>query len=303
MAGQRSRLLRISALGLSFVVSACSSLAIGADEATTTAPPASPLPEPTLASITTRIPSPPATLRPAPSPTIYASGPEIIGYSLAGRPLTMYRYGVGPSARLLVAGIHGGYEWNTIALAHQLMSQLQVHQQTIPPEISLYILPALNPDGQARSLGYEGRANENGVDLNRNWPSRWQADWPKAGCWNYLPINGGTAPASEPEVAALMDFIIENRIEAILSYHSAALGIFPGGHPPLPESLDLAEAVAEVVPYPYPPLDAGCLYTGQFADWAAERGIPALDIELMNHQDTDLEINLRVLEIFLNWNP
>jgi len=215
----------------------------------------------------------------------------------------MYRFGVGPSPRLIVAGIHGGYEWNTIALAHQLMSQLQVHPQTIPPDITLYILPALNPDGRARSLGYDGRANENGVDLNRNWPSRWQATWPKTGCWNYRPIHGGTAAASEPEVAALMEFILATRIEAIISYHSAALGIFPGGHPALRESVDLAEAVAEVAPYPYPPLEAGCLYTGQFADWAAEMGIPALDVELTNHNDTDLEINLRVLETFLNWKP
>ena len=100
-----------------------------------------------------------------------------------------------------------------------------------------------------------------------------------------------------------MAFIVGNDIEAIISYHSAALGIFPGGQPPLPESVNLAETVADVVPYPYPPLNAGCLYTGQFADWAANVGIPALDVELTNHRETDLEINLRVLEAFLNWDP
>jgi hypothetical protein len=103
-------------------------------------------------------------------------------------------------------------------------------------------------------------------------------------------------------VAALMEFILGNKIEAIISYHSAALGVFPGGQPALPESVDLADTVAEVVPYPYPPINAGCLYTGQFADWAAEVGIPAIDLELTNHRDTDLEINLRVLDAFLNWD-
>jgi len=215
----------------------------------------------------------------------------------------MYRYGGGPSRRLIVAGIHGGYEWNTIALAHQLMSHLLVHPEIVPPHVSLFMLPALNPDGEARSTSYAGRANENGVDLNRNWPSLWQENWPKAGCWGYLPIHGGSAPASEPEVAALIEFILGTEIDAIISYHSAALGIFPGGQPPLPESVDLVETIAEVVPYPYPPIDAGCLYTGQFADWAAEVGIPALDVELTNHRDTDLAINLRVLEAFLNWEP
>jgi len=260
-------------------------------------------PQLTATEETTPTAAPSLTPEPEPSATPQGSRPDIIGYTVAGRPLTMYRYGDGPSRRLIIAGIHGGYEWNTIALAHQLMSHLTVHPETIPPDVSLYLLPALNPDGEARSSSYEGRANENGVDLNRNWPSQWQEQWPKAGCWSYLPIHGGTSPASEPEVAALMDFILDNRIEAIISLHSAALGIFPGGQPPLEASVKLAEVVAEVAPYPYPPLDGGCLYTGQFTDWAAEVGIPALVVELTNHRDTDLEINLRVLEAFLHWQP
>ena len=242
-------------------------------------------------------------LRPEPTATLFASDPEIIGYSVAGRPLEIYRFGHGPFRRLIVFGIHGGYEWNTIALAHELMGHLRAHPEMIPRRISLYVLPSLNPDGEARSHGRPGRANENGVDLNRNWPSGWQADWPKEGCWDYLPIHGGSAPASEPEVSALMSFILERRIEAIISYHSAALGIFPGGQPPLADSVRLAEAIAEVTPYPYPPIDGGCQFTGQFTDWAAEQGIPAIDLELETHQETDFEINLGVLEVFLNWRP
>jgi hypothetical protein len=181
------------------------------------------------------------------------------------------------------------------------MDYLAEHPEIVPRRISLYVLPALNPDGEARSHGWAGRANANGVDLNRNWPSNWQADWPKAGCWNYLPISGGTAPASEPEVAALMAFVLDREIEALISYHSAALGIFPGGQPPQPDSIRLAELVAEVTPYPYPPLDHGCLFTGQFADWAGDQGIAAIDLELSTHGSTDFEINLEVLEVFLNW--
>lgn len=298
----RNSLLVAAACGIS-LIGACSQTPAAAVSEPIAPLATSPPPQPTTVEESTLTPAPPSTPRPEPSPTLFASGPDIIGYTVAGRPLTMYRFGGGPSQRLIIAGIHGGYEGNTIALAHQLMSYMLVHPETIPPQVSLYLLPALNPDGEARSSSYEGRANENGVDLNRNWPSLWQEDWPKAGCWNYRPINGGAAPASEPEVAALMDFILANNIEAIISYHSAALGIFPGGQPPLPDSVDLAETVAEVVPYPYPPISAGCLYTGQFTDWAAEVGIPALVVELTNHRDTDLEINLRVLEAFLNWEP
>ena len=287
-------------VGATLTLAAC---ATASADQPTIAPTFQPKSPPGPAAVATPIPEPTAPPRPNPTATLYATGPDIIGYSVAGRPLTMYRFGGGPSRRLIVAGIHGGYEWNTIALAHQLMSHLQVNPELIPPEISLYLLPAFNVDGHARSRSYAGRANENGVDLNRNWPSQWQAEWPKAGCWSYLPIHGGSAPVSEPEVAALMNFILAEDIEAIISYHSAALGIFPGGQPALAASVDLAETLAEVAPYPYPPINAGCIYTGQFADWAAKVGIPAVDVELTNHRGTDLEINLRILDAFLDWDP
>ncbi len=292
-----------AACGFSLLIASCSQTPAPVASEPATLTPTAPPPRHTATEEPSPTAAPSLTPQPESTATPLESGLDIIGYTVAGRPLTMYRYGNGPSKRLIIAGIHGGYEWNTIALAHQLMSYLAVHPKTIPLNVSLYLLPVLNADGEARSSSYAGRANENGADLNRNWPSLWQEDWPKAGCWSYLPIHGGTAPASEPEVAALMDFILANNIEAIISYHSAALGIFPGGQPPLAGSVDLADSVAEVAPYPYPPINAGCLYTGQFADWAAEVGIPALDVELTNHQDSDFEVNLRVLEAFVNWEP
>ena len=141
------------------------------------------------------------------------------------------------------------------------------------------------------------------MDLNHNFPVNWQKDWDRDGCWSYLTLNGGTGPASEPETWSLVNFLLTHPVEALISYHSAALGIFAGGQPSSRASLSLAEAVAEVSPYPFPPLDSDCEYTGQFADWAAENGIPAIDVELTNHTDTDFEINLRVLEAFLSWKP
>jgi hypothetical protein len=100
-----------------------------------------------------------------------------------------------------------------------------------------------------------------------------------------------------------MAFILAHDFDAILNYHSAALGIFPGGLPPEPETYRLAEAVASVSTYPYPPLNIGCVYTGGFTDWADEHDIPALDIELTNHTDTDFEMNLQILNVLLTWQP
>ena len=98
---------------------------------------------------------------------------------------------------------------------------------------------------------------------------------------------------------ALLAFIVEHQIELILNYHSAALGIFPGGQPPDVESVRLAEAISAVSPYPYPPIDLGCRYTGQLIDWASQQSIPSLDIELTDHSHIDWEINLEILRVFL----
>lgn len=226
-----------------------------------------------------------------------------IGWSVEERPLVVYRFGDGPSRRMIVAGIHGGYEWNTIELAHMLIDFLASHPAVVPPSVTLYVLPALNPDGEARSHGYEGRANSHGVDLNRNFPHNWQQEWAIAGCWDYLPITGGEHPLSEPESQALSRFVLSEHIEMLISYHSAALGIFAGGRPERTGSVRLAEAIAEVTDYPYPALNTGCEYTGQLTDWAAANGISSVDVELSTHYNLDYLTNLRVLFTFLNHQP
>ena len=251
-------------------------------------------------------PNPHSTPIPATTPTRIlmldlGMEPVIIGYSVSARPLEVYKFGNGENERMIVAGIHGGNEWNTIALAEELIIHLNEHPETVPSDITLYILRNLNPDGEARAHTVDGRVNDHGVDLNRNWPSAWQAEWSRDGCWDYLPTSGGDHAGSEPETMALINFINSHHIDALISYHSAALGIFPGGRPPDEASVSLAKAAAKVSKYPYPPIDTGCIYTGNLADWASEQGIAAIDIELTNHRDTDFDVNLKILTALLNW--
>jgi protein MpaA len=225
-----------------------------------------------------------------------------IGYSVAGRPLEVYRFGTGADERLIVAGIHGGNEWNTIALADELIAYLEENPDIVPKDVSLYILRALNPDGYERARGYEGRVNDHGVDLNHNFPYHWKENWNRDGCWDYLPTTGGTHPGSEPETIALMNFVSLHDFSALISYHSAALGIFAGGLPPFEPSERLAKALSDVSSYAYPPYNTGCDYSGNLTDWASSvKGVPAVDIELRNHRDTDFDDNIRVLKAFLTW--
>lgn len=233
--------------------------------------------------------------------TTFSEGPIIIGYSVGGRPLEVYRFGTGPVKRMIVAGIHGGYEGNTTLLADELIAHIQQRPEIIPRNVTLYILRSLNPDGFARAKGVDGRANDNHVDLNRNFPVNWQAEWSRSGCWSYRKLTAGTGPGSEPETQAFIAFAALIRPTAIISYHAAVLGIFPGGEPADPDSVRLAEALAAVSEYAYPPIDTGCIYSGTLPDWAVSEGIAAVDLELHTHKYTDFEENLRVLEAFLAW--
>lgn len=225
-----------------------------------------------------------------------------IGQSVGGRPLEVYQFGNGEIQRLIVAGMHGGNEYNTIDLADELIEHIRSNPEIVPSDKTLYILRNLNPDGEARGHNVDGRTNENGVDLNRNWDSHWKIDWNRTNCWVYRPVTGGPFPNSEPETQALYNFINRNRIDAVINYHSAALGIFPGGQPYEAKSMQLSEALHEVTGYPYPPIDIGCEYTGMFTDWAADHGIPAVDVELTNHSDTDFDQNLKAVNVLLAWN-
>ena len=237
---------------------------------------------------------------PTPLSLLHEQHPDVIGYSVEGRPLNVYTFGSGEHQRMIVADIHGGDEWNTLTLANQLIQHLNQNPSTIPDDVTLYILPSLNPDGESRAHDKYGRLNHNGVDLNRNFPVNWLADWDRGGCWNYLPTSGGTTPGSEAETQALMNFISSHEIEALISYHSAALGIFPGGDPWDEHSIWLAENIAQVSTYHYPPLDFGCTYSGTLPDYAVSQSIAAVDIELTNHFDTDFDMNLNILQVLLN---
>ena len=254
--------------------------------------------EPTLTPANPFPPTPTFQFTPMP----FLDGPIVIGTSIGGRPIEVWRFGTGPVHRMIVAGIHGGYEWNTTALADELIAHLEENPELIPHTVTLFILRSLNPDGLARALGIDGRVNSNGVDLNRNFPVNWADDWNRTLCWNYAPTSGGPRPGSELETQALIEFITtQTRVTALISYHSAALGVFPGGDPPHEPSAALAESIAEVSTYSYPPLDIGCIYTGTLPDWAASEGIASVDLELHTHVFTDFEENLEILKMFLDW--
>jgi murein tripeptide amidase MpaA len=148
----------------------------------TAALPATYTPDPNvLLDLPTVTPNPRSTLivvqTPTPFVLVGGTKPAVIGFSVSGRPIEVYSFGSGPKQRMIVAGIHGGYEWNTIALADELITYIHKNPDVIPNDVTLYVLRNLNPDGDARDHGYDGRVNDHGVDLNRNFPTNWVAEW------------------------------------------------------------------------------------------------------------------------------
>ncbi len=241
-----------------------------------------------------------------PTPFVFANGPApiVIGYSVEGRPIDVYTFGQGESRYLIVAGIHGGYEGNTVDLANQLIVYITDHPEVIPSSATLYIVSDMNPDAVARGRNSDARVNTNGVDLNRNFPTKnWAPDWDHGNCWNERPTTGGTSGGSEPETKAVINFILTRHIQAMISYHSAALGVFPGGNPWQPASKQLASILGDATGYAYPPIDIGCIYTGTLADWAVENGVgAAVDMELSTHKNSDFAQNLKALKALLDFN-
>lgn len=91
---------------------------------------------------------------------------EIVGTSVQGRPITLFRVGEGKTRVLMWSQMHGNETTTTRALA-DLIQFLRTHPaylNKLSDELSLYIIPVLNPDG---AIAYT-RQNANQVDLNRD---------------------------------------------------------------------------------------------------------------------------------------
>ena len=238
-----------------------------------------------------------------------------IGRSVAGLPVEAYRFGRGPVRLVLVGGIHGGYEWNTILLAYAVIDYYRVHAAELPAPITLDIVPVANPDGQLLATGktgrfapaditggsvdtINGRFNRNGVDLNRNW----DCDWMPAAYWRGRQVSGGTAPFSEAETTALRRFLSAPTPGGVIFWHSAAGGVFAGGCDVRFAGADaLATVFAHGSGYPFRTSFESYLVTGDAADWLSLQEVPAIAVELYNHEDTDMAQNLSGIRAVLTY--
>lgn len=188
----------------------------------------------------------------------------ILGSSPQRLPIVAYQFGKAAAHRhvLILGGVHGD-EPEGVAAALGLLEKWRQH---FPYQLRITLVPMFNPEGVLN----KHRLNSNGVDLNRNLPTK---DWsPEVATPRYNP---GPKPLSEPENQALTRFIEQNQLDFILSLHSWKPILNTNG-----DCTDVAQAIAGVTGYEVSPTigysTPGCL--GTYA--GLERNIPTLTYEI-----------------------
>jgi hypothetical protein len=235
-------------------------------------------------------------------------GPEsVLGTSAGGNDITAYHFGEGDTEILLVGGVHGGYSWSTAALGFELVDYYTANETEIPENISLTIIPVMNPDGLDAAVGtagrfsttlaqqvdletrITGRFNNNEVDLNRNFDCEWSA----TGTWQSRSVSGGSAPFSEPEAVAVRDYILESDPEAAIVWFSSEGRVYPSAcnDTPSEASVALAATFATAADYPAEAEFDAYAITGDMVNWMAGQSIPAISVLLTAHNQTEFNQN------------
>ena len=256
----------------------------------------------------------PAPSLPEPESPQPAYERRVIGTSVEHRDIEAYTFGMGDTHLLFVGGIHGGYEWNSVVLAYQAIEYFEAQMDALPTTVRITIIPVLNPDGVYEIIGKEGRFaidevpdgpkapgrfNANGVDLNRNFNCKWQPE----STWRGRAVSAGTAPFSEPEAAALRDFVIghPSRPTAVIFWHSKANAVYASECEDgiLPETLNLMSIYANASSYQAVASFDAYPVTGDAEGWLASIGIPAITVELKTHETIEWEQNLAGIQALL----
>jgi hypothetical protein len=171
----------------------------------------------------------------------------------------------------------------------------------VPPEITLYVIPNMNPDGSVRGPSVKrGRPNARGVDLNRNWDYAWQPQ----GWHGTRMVSAGSKPFSEPETVAVRDFIARQNISAAVFYHSAFGAVFNGHGITATQTVELAVVMARAIGYRHlPDSIPNQITTGNAIDYLTiTAGVTAVEIELRTRDDIEWRQNLAGIRTFLRWN-
>ena len=147
------------------------------------------------------------------------------------------------------------------------------------PDTNIVFIPCLNKYGTKNGI----RTNENGVDLNRNFPTQ---NWEKTEKNEFF---GGEEPASEIETRFVMETVEKYKPRLILTLHAPYKIVNYDG-----DALVAANAISKIIGYPVEE-SIGYPTPGSFGTWAGvEKGIPTITLEL----DEEVEVQLLQEPVF-----
>lgn len=221
----------------------------------------------------------------------------LVGYSVENRAIVARQVGNGERVLLLVGGIHGGWEGNTVTLINELITHFEENPDDVLSRLSILLIPVANPDGLIRGREEAGRFNANGVDLNRNWGCEWSKD----ARWRDQAVNPGEQPFSEPETRAIAALVRDLRPAVVLFYHSAAGGVFAGGCEGDHGSMLMSQILGQATGYTYGQAFTAYPVTGTAASWVDGQGIPSADVELQSWTESEFERNLSGIMALQCW--
>lgn len=171
------------------------------------------------------------------------------------------RISANPAAKtILIAGVFHGEEPQGEYVIDRYMEENGVNGSAN----HLHFIPCLNPWGKERGL----RVNANGVDLNRNYPTKNWTETPKDE--NY----SGPRPASEAETRFMIKLVDRLQPDLILTLHAPLRCVNYDGPAKGP-----AGKIAEICGYPVV-ADLGYPTPGSFGTYCGiERNIPIVTLE------------------------
>lgn len=183
----------------------------------------------------------------------------VIGKSVMGKDIPYIAIGRGKIHLHVNAGMHANEWLNVPCLMFFVKNYIKALNQKATfhghepdlwfEEITLWVLPMLNPDGIELVLSGPGedhpwkkdllelnagdtdfsnwKANIRGVDLNDQFPAFWDEEASRRGKTGPGPRDfGGESPLSEPESIALANWTKERKFDAVIALHSQGQEVY-----------------------------------------------------------------------------
>lgn len=184
--------------------------------------------------------------------------------SVEDRNIHLLELGQGENVVVIFGAFHGDEPLGSLLVlkfAEYLFRQFDGEMKS-----KVIIVPVVNPDGLFQGT----RTNHNGVDINRNFPTKnWSEDSKSK---RYFP---GKEPGSEPETRAVIRLLEEFHPDRIVSVHTPLKMVNYDG-----PGLELARKMAGFNKYPVQD-DVGYETPGSFGNYAGvERNISVITLEL-----------------------